>query len=208
MLPVPTSSGELQDCCPSTCYGPVNLSNIKKACRQVYQRPPINTGVPSMTDSNPYNDTLGFFKDMTVAVLMDSAASKQSDDPNGSVAHVRLVLPYYVQLHNNLRSHLVSIKTSEYENFINNGQGPISNPVAYSVWQAISNIFGIKLGTNFFNVPAEDRIWMSSNTFEYNEYTEHTNWFDVAKRIAYGFGSCVDIVSVNEFVLFLVVVEC
>jgi hypothetical protein len=180
MLPTPQSNGALQDCCTSTCYGPVNMTNTKKSCRQVYQIPPINTGVPGMANAtDPYSDNLGFFKDMTVAVLMDSTASQQPDSPSGSTAYVRMVLPYYVQLHSSLRSHMVSLKETQYTNFINDGIGPTSNAAAYSVWQALSNMFGIKLGTTFFNVPVDQRIWLSSNTFTYNEYTDFTFWNDV-----------------------------
>ena len=179
MLPVPTSNGTAQDCCPSTCYGPTNLTNTKKACRQVYQIPPINTGVGNMTGAtDPYTDTLSFFKDMTVAVLMDSTAAQQQDNSSGSAAYVRVVLPYYVELHQNLRSHVVSLKEAQYENFISNLDGPTSNPVALSVWQAISRIFGIKLGSTF-SVPQDQRIWMSSNSFSYNEYTGYKSWENV-----------------------------
>lgn len=191
MLPVPTSSGAVQDCCTSTCYGPVRQSNTKKACREVYQIPPINTGPFSMVQqygsndpyrsslTDPFTDALGFFKDMTVAVLMDSTALMNSDDPSGSVANVRLVLPYYVQLHDSLRSHMVYVQSSNYDNFINDGNGPVNNPAAYSVWNTISKMFGIKVGTGSFNVDSTERIWMSSTAFAYNEFTDHQYWFNV-----------------------------
>lgn len=180
MLPVPTSSGTVQDCCTSTCYGPVNHTNTKKACRQVYQIPPINTALFSdVTATDPGSDTLGFFKDMTVAVLMDSTAAQSPDTAGGSTAYVRIVLPYYVELHNSLRSHLVSIKETQYDNFIADFNGPTNNPAALSVWQAISGIIGIKLGSTWFNVDFQDRIWLSSNTFAYNEYTAYPDWSNV-----------------------------
>lgn len=179
-IPVLTSSASTpQDCCQSTCYGPVAYpsSGASQACRHVTQIPPINSIVDdaqSQQTTMPYASNLSFFRDFAISVLMDSTGL------GGSAASVRVVLPYYVTLDPSLKARKIELKQNQYEAFINDGNGPTPATSSsfynahLSIWNAIKGILGIRPGTEWFNVPLEERIWLSSNHFIYEEMAHET----------------------------------
>jgi hypothetical protein len=173
-IPTVTETAEPQDCCISTCYGPIDLVTPTpqfelKACRQVYQIPPINS-------LDPANERLGFFQDIATSMLMNSEGIG-----GGSQAAVRITLPCYVTLDSIFDGDLVYVTPSRYDNFINNGSGPASTQER-SVWNAIRGVLGVTPGVGGLqaDVPFNDLIWLSSSSFYYNEKrsTEETAPFD------------------------------
>ena len=173
-LPTQLASAAVQDCCPSTCYGPVPMkltpflggNESITACRQVYQIPPINT---INTDGL---DRLGFFENIYTSLLM-GAESIAGTQGIGSAANIRIVLPCYVTLHSDYTSSIASIFPQQYDAFVGNGQGPSqTNPATQarelSVWNAIKSFFPFIPGTTNISPPA-NRSWLSSVHFHYNE---------------------------------------
>lgn len=175
-LPVYKPGATANDCCVSMCYGPIDFpqggTNNNKACREVYQIPPINS-LPT-TGTGPFDETLGFFKDITVAALLNSTAMN-TNTPGGSIAKVRITLPYYVKLHSDFKGRFVEIDSTKYDNFIIAGNTGNLQPDSLSVWETIKGILGITPGNTYFDVPFEQRIWMSSSSFNYQEYTTSDN---------------------------------
>jgi len=176
-LPTQLANAAVQDCCSSTCYGPVPMKATQTsatitACRQVYQIPPINT---INTDGT---DRLGFFENIYTSLLM-GAESIVGTQGIGSKADVRIVLPCYVTLHGDYTNSIVNIFPSQYDVFVNNGSGPNqSNTTAQarevSVWNAIKSFFPFIPGTTNTTIPPENRSWLSSVHFHYNEDRTNT----------------------------------
>ena len=175
-----------QDCCSSTCYGPVLMkatqtSAITSACRHVYQIPPINT---INTDGR---DRLGFFENIYTSLLM-GAESIVGTQGIASKADVRIVLPCYVTLHSDYTNSIASIFPSQYDAFVRNGLGPnqinsATQTRELSVWNAIKSFFPFVPGTTNTTLPPEERSWLSSVHFHYNEDRTDTGLgapFDVA----------------------------
>jgi hypothetical protein len=173
-LPTQLANAAVQDCCPSTCYGPVKmkitdfLSGTESftACRQVYQIPPINT---INTDGT---DRLGFFENIYTSLLM-GAESIVGTPGIGSAANIRIVLPCYVTLHSDYTTSIASIFPQQYDAFVRDGAGPAqTNPATQarevSVWNAIKSFFPFIPGTTDISPPA-NRSWLSSVHFNYNE---------------------------------------
>lgn len=170
-IPTQQSGSTANDCCLSDCYGPVSWKNNKQACREVYRIPPINIS-PNFL-GGPWGDKLGFLEDIAVSVLLNSDNSTLTDEGySSSVAEVRLTLPCFVKLHDDLRARLVYIKEDKYNAFINGGSGP-TDPREQSIWNAIKSVLGVIPGIEGNNALITDdmqRTWISSNSFYYNEY--------------------------------------
>jgi hypothetical protein len=181
-VPTLQTGHTLQDCCSSSCYGPIDYDTVDKpeACREVTQLPPINTlginNFPTGTEGSEYigavhTDNLSFFRDFGISVLMDSR------NVGGSNASVRVVLPYYVTLDDRLKANFIEINESAYDNFINNGDGPSQATSGQfyeqhlSIWNAVRGILGFAPGAPFITpINESEKIWMASNHFQYYEF--------------------------------------
>ena len=169
-LPTQLANAEPQDCCPSTCYGPVPMkaapsSQTITACRQVYQIPPINT------INADGLDRLGFFENIYTSLLM-GAESIAGTQGIGSLADIRIVLPCYVNLHVDFTNSIVKVFPSQYDAFVNNGLGPTGAAANIvrdkTVWEAVKSFMPYVPGTITISDPTK-RNWLSSVHFHYNE---------------------------------------
>lgn len=153
------------DCCSSCFYGavPSDIPTSLDMCREIYQIPPINSELPHASRLDFFNIKSSF--DMSVEGIA------------GSKMLIRYTLPAYAKLHNNLKGKVIKFNqsTTAIANFIGSGPsgwnfdgGTTLTNEELSVYKALSGFFGFNLLTTE-DVFQKDRIYLSSNSFYYEE---------------------------------------